>query len=184
MKLEEQKNEDISFVILSDVHLDQAKVMKALRVILEGYSNARIPLAFIFIGNFSSKTFQYSASQSSEYKDNFTALADLIGEFQNLATHSNFVFVPGPKDPWGGNTLPQRALPPSFVARMKQKVRNTIFTTNPCRIRYCTQEIVISREDLLNKLWRNTLLAPNLEADDDPIRHVSTMELHTARINN
>lgn len=149
------------------------KVMNALRIILEGYSNARIPLAFIFIGNFSSKPFKYSASQSAEYKDNFSALADLIGEFDNLATHSNFVFVPGPKDPWGGNTLPQRSLPPSFVARMKQRARKSIFASNPCRIRYCTQEIVILREDLLNKLWRNTLLAPNLERDDDPIRHVS-----------
>lgn len=166
-------------MILSDVHLDQPKVMKALRVIFEGYSNARIPLAFILIGNFSSKMFKYSASQSTEYKDSFTALADLIGEFHNLATHSNFVLVPGPKDPWSGNTLPQRALPPSFVSRMKQKVRNCIFTTNPCRIRYCTQEIVISREDMLNKLWRNALLAPNLEADDDPIRHVSEIKCHT-----
>lgn len=148
--------------------------MKALRIIFDGYSDSgsMVPLAFIFMGNFSSKAFTYSASQSAEYKDCFSALADLIAEYDNLATHSNFVFVPGNKDPWGGNTLPQRAIPPSFVARMKQKVRNVTFTTNPCRIRYCTQDIVVYREDLLNKLWRNTLLTPNLEADNDPIRHV------------
>ncbi|KAG2234620.1 hypothetical protein INT48_003428 [Thamnidium elegans] len=131
-----------------------------------------VPLAFIFIGNFSSKPFRYSASQTAEYKDNFSALADLIGEFHNLATHSNFVFVPGPKDPWGGNTLPQREIPPSFISRMQHKVRKLTFTTNPCRIRYCTQEIVIFREDLLSKIWRNTLLTPNLQVDDDPIRHL------------
>lgn len=146
--------------------------MQALRMIFEGYSNAQVPLAFIFMGNFSSKAFTYSAIQSAEYKDSFSALADLIAEFHNLATYSNFIFVPGSKDPWNGNTLPQRAIPPSFVTRMKQKVKNAKFTTNPCRIRYCTQDIVIYREDLLNKLWRNTLLAPNLEADDDPVRHV------------
>ncbi|CAO3653760.1 unnamed protein product [Mucor hiemalis] len=152
LKVEEETNEEISFVIISDVHLDQPKVMKALRIIFDGYSDsgAMVPLAFIFMGNFS----------------------NLIAEYDNLATHSNFVFVPGNKDPWGGNTLPQRAIPPSFVARMKQKVRNVTFTTNPCRIRYCTQDIVVYREDLLNKLWRNTLLTPNLEADNDPIRHL------------
>jgi DNA polymerase epsilon subunit 2 len=147
--------------------------MKALRIILDGYNQNQIPLAFIFIGNFCSKPFKYSASHSAEYKDYFTALADLIGEFHDLATHSNFIFVPGPKDPWGaGNTLPQKPLPPSFVSRMKHKTRKSVFTTNPCRIRYCTQEIVIFREDLLNKLWRNALLTPNLQTDDDPIRHV------------
>ncbi|KAI9355246.1 DNA polymerase alpha/epsilon subunit B-domain-containing protein [Pilaira anomala] len=172
LKIEETTNNDITFVIISDLHLDQPKVMKALRIILDGYSNAQVPLAFIFIGNFSSKPFRYSASQTSEYKDNFSALADLIGEFHNLATHSNFVFVPGPKDPWGGNTLPQREIPPSFIGRMQQKVRKFTFTTNPCRIRYCTQELVIFREDMLSKIWRNTLLTPNLEIDDDPIRHL------------
>lgn len=153
--------------------MDQPRVMKALRIILEEYNDSIIPLAFIFIGNFSSKPFKYSASHSQEYKDDFTALAELIGDFHSLATHSNFIFVPGTKDPWGGNTLPQKPLPPSFVTRMKQKAKKVHFTTNPCRIRYCTQEIVVFREDLLNKLWRNTLLAPNLEADDDPVRHVS-----------
>lgn len=172
LKVEENLNEDITFVIISDLHLDQPKVMKALRVIFDGYSDAVVPLAFIFMGNFSSKAFTYSASQSAEYRDSFSALADLIAEYDDLATHSNFVFVPGNKDPWGGNTLPQRAIPPSFVTRMKQKVRKVTFTTNPCRIRYCTQDIVVYREDLLNKLWRNTLITPNLQADNDPIRHL------------
>lgn len=120
-----------------------------------------------------SKTFVYSGAESEEYKDNFSALADLISEYHNLATHSNFVFVPGPKDPWAGKSLPQRPILPSFVTRMKQKVRKATFTTNPCRIRYCTQDIVIFREDWLQKLWRNTLLQTNLELEQDPKVHVN-----------
>ncbi|KAI7900022.1 DNA polymerase alpha/epsilon subunit B-domain-containing protein [Cokeromyces recurvatus] len=171
LKIEETKMEDIMFVVLSDVHLDQPKVMQALNTIFEGYSNGQVPLAFIFIGNFSSKPFVYAGSDAEEYKDNFSALADLIGEYHNLATHSNFVFVPGPKDPWSGKTLPQQPILPSFVTRLKQKARKVTFTTNPCRIRYCTQDIVIFREDWLQKLWRNTLLTTNQEVDTDPVKH-------------
>ncbi|KAL9552178.1 hypothetical protein PS6_004621 [Mucor atramentarius] len=171
LKIEETTNQDITFVILSDLYLDQPKVMAALRIIFEGYAAAQVPLAFIMIGNFSSKSFVYAGSDSDEYKDNFSALADLISEFPDLATHSNWVFVPGPKDPWAGKSLPQSPILPSFVSRVKQKARKVTFTTNPCRIRYCTQDIVIFREDWLQKLWRNTLLSTNLEQDPDPIRH-------------
>lgn len=145
--------------------------MNALRVLFESYSGEALPLAFILIGNFSSKPFVYSGSE--KYKDNFSALADLIGEYHDLATHTNFVFVPGPKDPWAGKSLPQSPISPSFVSRMKQKVRKVTFATNPCRIRYCTQDIVIFREDWLQKLSRNTLLATNLEKERDRIVHVS-----------
>ncbi|KAI8349192.1 DNA polymerase alpha/epsilon subunit B-domain-containing protein [Choanephora cucurbitarum] len=171
LKAEEEKAKNMFFVILSDVHLDQPKVMNALRRIFEGYSGGQIPLAFIMIGNFSSKPFVYAGSESDEYKDNFSALADLISEFDQIAAHSNFVFVPGPKDPWAGRSLPQRPILPSFVQRVRQKARKAHFTTNPCRIRYCTQDIVIFREDWLQKLWRNTLLPANLSQDPQLNRH-------------
>ena len=172
LKFTEQENNGIMFVTISDVFLDQPKVMIALRKMFEIYAETVVPLAFILMGNFSSKPFSYTSSQD-EYRDNFSALADLVGEFHELATFSNFVIVPGSKDPGGSNTLPQRPIPDHLVHRMKQKIKNVTFTTNPCRIRYCTQEIVVYREDLLNKLWRNTLITPNLEAHEDPIKHVS-----------
>lgn len=39
-------------------------------------------------------------------------------------------------------------------------------------IRYCTQDIVVYREDLFNALSRNALLAPRLEEDEEPSKHV------------
>ncbi|KAI8080717.1 DNA polymerase alpha/epsilon subunit B-domain-containing protein [Gilbertella persicaria] len=171
LKEEEDRADNVFFVIVSDVHLDQPKVMQSLRRIFEGYSSGQIPLAFIMMGNFSSKPFVYAGSESDEYKDNFSALADLISEFDELSTHTNFVFVPGPKDPWAGKSLPQRPILPSFVTRMKQKVRKAHFTTNPCRIRYCTQDIVVFREDWLQKMWRNALLPVNLAEDSQLNRH-------------
>ena len=42
------------------------------------------------------------------------------------------------------------------------------------RIKYFTQEIVIFREDLLNKLRRNCILPPNEEQEPDTTQHVSS----------
>ena len=40
-----------------------------------------------------------------------------------------------------------------------------------CRIRFCTQEIVVFREDLLAKMQRNAIVKPDLEVE--PLyRHV------------
>ncbi|KAG0175875.1 DNA-directed DNA polymerase epsilon, subunit B [Apophysomyces sp. BC1021] len=167
LKFEEAAHKDIGIVTISDVWLDQPRVMNALRGIFEGYESSSIPLAFILLGNFTSLHFV----EPRQYRDNFTTLADLIAEFPSLAAHSYFVFVPGARDPWGNNTLPQAPIPDLFAARMKQKVRRAIFTTNPCRIRYCTQDIVVFRDDILSRLWRNTLLSPQEEEEEDRRKH-------------
>ena len=39
-------------------------------------------------------------------------------------------------------------------------------------IRYCTQDIVVYREDLFNALSRNALLAPRLDENEEPSKHV------------
>ncbi|KAG1591659.1 hypothetical protein G6F48_003155 [Rhizopus delemar] len=171
LKKEERIHEDIFFVIISDVRLDQPKVLDGLRTMFNEYNN-QVPLAIIFIGSFTSKPFTASSEDVVEYKDKFNALADLISEYDELATHTNFVFVPGAGDPWGGQILPQSPLPLSFVTRIKQKVKKAHFTTNPCRIRYCTQDIVIFREDLLNKILSDTLLPINLSVDSHRVKHL------------
>ncbi len=88
----------------------------------------------------------------------FKALADLITQFPTLATHSHFLFVPGPTDPWSASVLPQPAIPDSFVAPVLAKVPKARFTTNPCRLRYFGQEIVIMREDLMSRMLRNLVI--------------------------
>ena len=54
-------------------------------------------------------------------------------------------------------------LPPSVTERFRARVPNSVFQSNPCRIKYCTQEIVVFREDIINKMRRNCIWAP---ADD------------------
>ncbi|KAG1458495.1 hypothetical protein G6F56_006390 [Rhizopus delemar] len=167
LKIEEKRHEEIFFLVLSDVHLDQIKVLDALKVIFNEYQE-EIPLAVILMGNFSSKP----VKDLARYKDGFNALADIIGAHNNMALHTNFVLVPGPEDPWGEHVLPRFSLPPHFLTRLKQKASNVHCSTNPCRIRYCTQDIVIFRENILDKYLKNLLLPVNLQVEHQHIKHL------------
>lgn len=85
----------------------------------------------------------------------FKALADLIASFPTLSSHSHFIFVPGPTDPWTSTTLPRPPIPSHFVQSIINKVPKATFTTNPARIKYFDQEIVIFREDLMGRMLRS-----------------------------
>jgi DNA polymerase epsilon subunit 2 len=124
-----------------------------------------VPLLFLMIGNFQSTSYQNTGKAAKVYKgiffsnvlEAFDQLANLIAEYPEIAALSNFVFVPGSNDPWAGNILPRPPIPSQFVSRLVSKVKNVHFPGNPCRIKYCTKEIVIMREDLMHLMRRNTV---------------------------
>lgn len=64
--------------------------------------------------------------------------------------------------------LPRRPIPAEFTQPLTDKVKNVTFASNPCRIRYFTQEIVLFREDLLKKMQKNLVLPLNLYRPEDP----------------
>ncbi|KAF9134753.1 DNA-directed DNA polymerase epsilon, subunit B [Mortierella sp. 14UC] len=160
LKVIAQEYEDISFVILADIWLDQPKTFATLRTIFEGYSNSTLPLAFVMCGSFKSQPFLFNGLESGQYRDGFNTLAELIAEFPTMATFSYFIFVPGPNDPWGASILPRPKIPDFYTAKIRSLVKRSIFASNPCRIKYCDQEIVIFREDILNRLLRNCIVPP------------------------
>ena len=150
------------FVFLADVFLDDEHVMSKLKMLFEGYSKSP-PIAFVFMGNFSSAPF--GSARNENMARGFDALADVITAFPPLLEKSQFLFVPGSADPSPGNILPQPPLPSSITQGLADKVPSAVFCTNPCRIQFCTQEIVVFREDLLNKLCRNYVKFPNASVD-------------------
>ena len=150
------------FVFLADVFLDDEGVLSKLNMLFEGYSSSP-PMAFVFMGNFSSAPF--GSTRNEKMATGFNALADLIAAFPSLLEKSQFLFVPGSADPGPGNILPRPPLPPSITQGLMDKVPCAVFCTNPCRIQFCTQEIVVFREDLLNKLCRNYVKFPNAAVD-------------------
>ncbi|KAF4017360.1 hypothetical protein G4228_008680 [Cervus hanglu yarkandensis] len=136
LKQLEDENKDAMFVFISDVWLDQVEVLEKLHIMFSGYSPAP-PTCFILCGNFSSAP--YGKNQVQALKDSLKTLADIICEYPNIHQSSRFVFVPGPEDPGFGSILP--------------------------RIQYCTQEIIVFREDLVNKMCRNCVRFPSSNLD-------------------
>uniref|UniRef100_A0A8C9VIE7 DNA polymerase epsilon subunit n=1 Tax=Scleropages formosus TaxID=113540 RepID=A0A8C9VIE7_SCLFO len=97
--------------------------------------------------------------------ESLKALADIICEYPSIHNSSRFVFVPGPEDPGPNAILPRPPLADHITEEFRQKVPFSVFTTNPCRIQYCTQEIVVIREDLVNKMCRNCIRLPSGNLD-------------------
>uniref|UniRef100_A0A7N8WSE5 DNA polymerase II subunit 2 n=1 Tax=Mastacembelus armatus TaxID=205130 RepID=A0A7N8WSE5_9TELE len=149
LKQLEEDNEDAMFVIVSDVWLDSVEVMDKLNIMFSGYA-AMPPTCFIFCGNFSSTPYGK------------TQIKSLKGE---TFKSSRFVFVPGPEDPGPATILPRPPLADHITEEFRQRVPFSVFTTNPCRVQYCSQEMVIIREDLVNKMCRNCVRLPNNNLD-------------------
>ncbi|CAM4641590.1 unnamed protein product [Leuciscus chuanchicus] len=162
LKQLEEENEDAMFVMVSDVWLDSVEVLEKIHTMFSGYS-AMPPTCFIFCGNFSSAP--YGRNQLQTLKDSFKALADLICEFPSIHNSSRFVFVPGPEDPGPGAVLPRPPLAEHLTEEFRERVPFSVFTTNPCRIQYCSQEMVVIREDLVNKMCRNCVRLPSSSLD-------------------
>ena len=65
------------------------------------------------------------------------------------------------------SVLPRKPILSSFTTRLRQKVPKIIFATNPCRIKFCDQEIVVFRQDLMSKMLRNLVsIRPNVSNDE------------------
>uniref|UniRef100_A0A8C1TSL6 DNA polymerase II subunit 2 n=1 Tax=Cyprinus carpio TaxID=7962 RepID=A0A8C1TSL6_CYPCA len=146
LKQLEEENEDAMFVIVSDVWLDRVEVLEKIQTMFSGYS-AMPPTCFIFCGNFSSAP--YGRHQ--------------LRTLKGLTSH--FVFVPGPEDPGPGMVLPRPPLAEHITEEFRQRVPFSVFTTNPCRVQYCSQEMVVIREDLVNKMCRNCVRLPSSNLD-------------------
>lgn len=182
----EKENGEAMFVVLSDVWLDKLEVMEKLRVLFSGYAQVP-PTAFILCGNFFSEW--QSRKKLEEMQKAFTALGNLIAEFPDLAANTRFIFVPGPSDPGPSTSFPRPPLPRCVTEPLRKKVRSAVFATNPCRLVYCTQEMVVLREDLVGKMCRNSVhfpqdcdLAPHVARTIVNQCHLAPLPLHTVPV--
>ncbi|PBL02412.1 epsilon DNA polymerase [Armillaria gallica] len=160
---------DLHFFFLSDVWLDHPQTLPGLQKMFDNcIENSFIPKVIVLCGNFSSQSISHGNSRDIQrYQDNFDALADLIASYPSMTRTTHFVFVPGPRDITGNSVLPRRPLVSSFVSRLKSKIPKVHFATNPCRIKFFNQEIVIFREDCMSKMLRNVVgVKPDARSDD------------------
>jgi len=182
----ESANPDAMFVFLSDVWLDSPQVQDRLRRLFAGYS-AMPPTAFVLCGNFLSNPGEQG--YVSKLREHLKLLGEMIAEHQELANNSEFLLVPGPADPGSPKILPRPPLPPSLTSELTRLVPKVRLLSNPARVRYCSQEMVILREDILTKLCRNTIYFPETGDIADHFAktitsqgHLTPLPLHTCPV--
>ncbi|OQR91471.1 DNA polymerase epsilon subunit, partial [Thraustotheca clavata] len=176
----EAKDEDASFVILSDVHLDDPQVMKRLEILFEGYAPF-CPTLFVFMGNFTSVPVGYGQDTISigDYKELFDSLASLILTYPSLIEYSQFVFIPGPEDPGSAQILPRHPLPDMCTHDFLRKIPSATMASNPCRIRYYTKDLVFLRDDLQRKMRRNCIMPIDHDDEEERMTTVSRQLVKT-----
>jgi DNA polymerase epsilon subunit 2 len=160
---------DLHFFFLSDVWLDHPQALKGLENIFENCVESKfIPKLMVLCGNFSSRAVsQGSGTDIQLYQDKFDALADLIARYPLITKTTHFVLVPGPTDICANSILPRRPILSTFFSRLKAKVPKLHLASNPCRIKFFDQEIVVFREDTMARTLRNICgVKPNVESDD------------------
>ncbi|KOG96457.1 DNA polymerase epsilon noncatalytic subunit [Saccharomyces eubayanus] len=169
LHLLEKELTDHKFIILgADLFLDDLRIMTALSKILQKL-NDDPPTLLIWQGSFTSipvfaSMSSRNVSSSTQYKNNFDALATLLSQYDNLTERTTMIFIPGPNDLWGSmislganGILPQDAIPSVFTKKMNKVCKNIIWSSNPTRIAYLSQEIVLFRDDLTERFKRHHL---------------------------
>lgn len=161
----EQSNVDDSLIFVSDCWLDDATVVAKLQTLFVGYNDIA-PVAIVLMG-----PFLRNSSNPWDLKVKLKQLGEFIANnCPVLKKQTDLILVPAASDPVAPVILPRAALPEVLCADLKQLLPRTILATNPCRLQYCTQQIVVCRADLVTKLCRNTINFPESGKLED---HVS-----------
>lgn len=164
LKMEKEAVDSV-FLLMSDVALDNSKVFAGLRRVFQGYLEDGVPPKMVVLmGNFLSHPFGQQVDDVATLADGFTELGKMIvAEFPQMTGECMFVIVPGTNDPGPGNVLPRPPMPKyvmkGFIDVIGQE--RVYLGTNPCRIRYMTQEIVLLRDDLMQKMVRHCAVKPD-----------------------
>lgn len=126
-------------------------------------------IAIVFIGPFTSKALtvtegssQNNMTSSGSYKVSFDNLATILEQFPNICEHCKLIFVPGDEDPWmsmvtkNSNSIwPHMKIPTVFGSRLARVAKDVVWSSNPCRINYLSQDITIVKDELGETLRRN-----------------------------
>lgn len=168
-----------------NIHLDDPKIMIGLRKFFERLESALEEqqdnpqsdkhLALVLTGSFVSQPLTSESrmlslsSSSANYKNNFDIFAELVSKFPLVVNKCKFVLIPGANDPWQSayslgrlslNTLPQKPIAGVFITRLERLLPkgNLILGWNPMRINYISQELVLFRDDIMDKFKRNDIV--------------------------
>ena len=197
MQSEEEKQDGTQMVVLSDVWLDRPRVMGGLRKLFGRFniacqdaeaSGTDVFFIFVLMGNFVSQPTVHGVGMHREL---FDRLANMLEPLEALLLRSCFVIVPGPNDVVAGNALmlPRNPLPDAIAKGFKDKIPASTFASDPCRIKFYSQELVLHRDDVCSKM-RTYSRKPTegKELHDHAVKtllcqgHLAPLPLHAAPI--
>ncbi|KAG0467582.1 hypothetical protein HPP92_019162 [Vanilla planifolia] len=163
--------------------LEEEKVLDKLSVVLDGYESVDVvPSLFVLMGNFCSHPCNLSFHAFSSLRMQFAKLGDMIKAHPRIEERSRFLFIPGPDDAGPAKVLPKCTLPKYLTEELQNRVPSAIFSSNPCRVKFYTQEIVFFRQDLLYKMRRSSLIPPSAEETSDPFEHLVATITHQSHL--
>lgn len=201
LSLERDLNEQQlnNFILLGgEMFLSEQDTLDALKKVLTNIENEILetgvaPIGIVFFGSFTSAPIFPSYSETSMttsrlYEVSFEYLSNLLSQFENIIKYCQLIFVPGPEDPWGGTMalgneigLPQEPIPSEFTKKMRKLGANIKWTSNPSRVVFLSQEIVLMRDDLNRKFKSYSIEFPLVE--EAKANRLDEMETKLSNIN-
>ena len=186
LQILEKQADKARFVVISDVWLDQPQIFARFKTLFDGFNaTGKLPELFILLGPFCSNPIKDGPRAWSHYQDLFDNFAEFIERIKNVRS-SRFIFVPAASDPgFVESLLPRPAMPEIIFDSWKRANLDFVAASNPCRIVYFTQEIVIYRHELTSQLRKHDLKlevrqAPTEELVEELSQDIAQSELDEA----
>lgn len=168
---------DAYFVLMSDVFLEDMRVMSHLELLFRKYSTGQLerPAVIIMCGRFLNTPPPAGPKAVDEYRTRFAVLAKMIQKYAALVKHTKFVFCPSPMDSFSATQcMPLRPLPADVLAVFASHAIAAEFGSNPCRyfgwlliarrMTFFTHETLVLRENVTTKLLPQSLLQPSQDS--------------------
>ncbi|CAI6003481.1 unnamed protein product [Closterium sp. NIES-65] len=197
----------MAHIAMAHIALHHPKTLQRLATVLGAYDALdEPPRLFLLIGDFCSPPSALASPHLHAHREAFSQLARVIGAHRRLKDKSLFVFVPGQADPGGYllpllpplpspalalffcprglsspcAVLPRPSLPRFFTDPITDALPSAVFSSNPSRLKFYSQELVVLRADLQRRMQRCAVLPPL--KDTDPFTHVATTVVHQAHL--
>ena len=169
-------------LVFSDVWVDVPSVVDSFNFALSQYDQSP-PNILIICGSFASHPIVFDQYQT--FTRQFSKFADVIKSHQTIYENTQIVIVPSLNDVGSPHVFPRPSLPDTFVSM----IPNAHFMSNPCRIRFLNQTLVIFRDDLLKRFLNSSVIpVPDSESHKNMLttiidqRHLCPIDLEHAPI--
>ncbi|ORC92313.1 DNA polymerase epsilon subunit B [Trypanosoma theileri] len=168
--MQEKSSLQSVIIVMSHIYLDQQSTIEKLIIFFREMQNRTeselADTTLVMVGDFSSTPLHYEdvshLPEPFEGSDRYKLLLDTLATIitthaPGVAQHTQVILVPGPNDVTGLlGVLPQPPIVSVFGKTLQTRLKRVVFAPNPCRLRFFTHEIIVSRRDFFRSLQEST----------------------------